>query len=135
METLRLEQSEFLYRTVVRPITFEGMVLPAGWLLRICVQESHQDPTVFPDPTRFDPSRFEGRTYSRTEYSPFGADAHGCMGARLAHFLGRIFVEELARTDWQVVSDGPLERGTRHRHHWRPSDWLRMVMQPPAFRR
>ena len=53
------------------------------------------------------------------------------MGAHLAHFLGRIFVEELAiGFDWTVVRDGPLERGSRHRDHWRPSALKRVVMRP-----
>jgi cytochrome P450 len=129
METLRLEQSEFLYRTVIRPIEFEGMVLPRRWLVRLCVQESHRDPGVFPDPDRFDPGRFARRAYSRTEYSPFGADAHGCMGSRLSLFLGRLFVQELAQgVTWRVVSDGPFDRGTRHRQHWAPSPQFRVRM-------
>ncbi len=133
METLRLEQSEFLYRKVARQIAFDGLVIPAGWLLRICTQESHRDATVFPDPERFSPERFRDRAYSRSEYSPFGADAHGCMGVRLAHFLGRIFVEELCLGyDWRVVRDGLMDRGSRHRHHWRPSDQRRVVMTSHA---
>ncbi len=133
METLRLEQSEFLYRKVAAPISFDGLVIPAGWLLRICTQESHRDPAVFADPERFSPERFRDRAYGRSEYSPFGADAHGCMGARLAHFLGRVFVEELCLGfEWRVVRDGPMDRGSRHRHHWRPSAQRRVVMTSRA---
>lgn len=132
METLRLEQSEFLYRKVARPIEFEGFVLPRGWLIRLLIQESHRDPAVFSDPDRFDPERFARRKYTRVEYAPFGADAHGCMGYRLAHLLGKTLVEELAGYDCRVVSDGPLERGNRHRHHWRPSADLRVTMTPRA---
>ena len=135
METLRLEQAEYLYRRLVRPIEVEGMVLPAGWFVRLCIWESHRDPTVFSDPDRFNPDRFAGRTYSRAQYSPFGADAHGCMGSQLALFLGRTFVEELALGyDWRVVSDGPLQRGNRHRNHWCPSSRLRVVMTPRQTR-
>lgn len=131
METLRLEQSEFLYRRVVKPIDVEGRTIPAGWLLRVCVQEAHRDPAVFPDPDRFDPSRFVDRLWSRREYSPFGGHTHGCMGAHLAHFLGRMFVEELALGyEWTVVRDGPPEHGTRHRDHWRPSATRRVLLRP-----
>jgi len=130
METLRLEQSEFLYRRVVAPIEIDGRVIPAGWILRLCVNEAHRDPVVFPDPDRFDPRRFLARSYTRNEYSPFGGHTHGCMGAHLAHFLGRILVEELALGyDWTVVRDGPLERGSRHRDHWRPSSLRRVAMR------
>jgi len=131
METLRLEQSEFLYRRVAKPIEVDGRTIPAGWILRLCVNEAHRDPSVFEDPDRFDPARFRDRAWSRNEYSPFGGHTHGCMGAHLAHFLGRIFVEELAiGFDWTVVRDGPLERGSRHRDHWRPSALRRVVMRP-----
>jgi cytochrome P450 len=135
METLRLQQAEYLYRTATQPIEFDGYVIPAGWLFRLCIQESHRDPTVFPDPDRFDPERFTLRAYSRTEYSPFGADAHGCMGSQLALFMGGIFVEELARGfEWRVVSDGPVERSWRHSSHWKPSEGFRVIMTPRADR-
>jgi cytochrome P450 len=130
METLRLEQSEYLYRRVARPIDIDGHHIPAGWILRLCVNESHRDPAVFADPDRFDPPRFQSRAYSRTEYSPFGGLGHGCMGAAIAHFLGRLLVEELAiGYAWTVVSDGPIERGSRHRDHWRPSTRRRIAMR------
>jgi|SRR5688572_9287816 len=132
METLRMEQSEFLYRRVTRSFDYEGLTIPAGWMIRFCIRESHRDPSVFPDPDRFDPNRFANRTYSREEYSPFGADSHACMGSHFAHFLGRLFVEELARGfDWQVVADGPAELGgNRPGDHWRPSTRLRVVLAP-----
>jgi cytochrome P450 len=131
LETLRMEQSEFMYRRIVRPIVVERYSIPAGWLLRNCVQEGHRDPDIFPDPDRFDPDRFTGRVFGRAEYSPFGADNHGCLGRHLVQFLGRIFVEELCHGyEWRVTRDGPLERGSRHRHHWRPSALRRVVMTP-----
>jgi (+)-abscisic acid 8'-hydroxylase len=133
METLRLEQSEFLYRRVGTPFAFEGYTIPAGWLLRLCVNEGHRDAAVFPEPHRFDATRFRDRAYSRNEYSPFGGHAHGCMGGHFALFLGRVFVEEVAiGYDWTVLAEGPPERGTRHRDHWRPSGRRRVVMRKRA---
>lgn len=130
METIRMEQSEFLYRRVTRSFEYEGMTFPAGWMIRFCTQESHRDPAVFAEPDRFDPDRFARRAYSREEYAPFGADTHGCMGSHIAHFAGRLFVEELASGfDWRVVADSPAEKGAnRHRGHWRPSSLHRVVM-------
>ena len=130
-ETLRMEQSEYLYREVVRPFAINGFHIPAGWLLRVCVQESHRDPAIFPDPDRFDPDRFAGRGVSRRDYSPFGADDHGCMGVPVVQFFAQIFVEELCRGfDAQVTRNAPLERGTRHRDHWRPGT-TRLVRLTP----
>jgi cytochrome P450 len=133
METLRLEQSEFLYRRVVRPVRHDDVLLPAGWLLRVCIQESHRSADVFEEPDRFDPDRFARRAFSRMEYSPFGLDNHACMGARLALSLGSVFVEELARFDWEVLRDGPIVRdGNRHRYHWRPNPRLGVRISPVA---
>lgn len=132
-ETLRMEQSEFLYRRTIAPIELDGRVVPAGWILRMCVNESHRDAAVFADPDRWDPSRFRDRRYSRAEYSPFGGHTHGCMGAHLVHFLGRLFVEELVLGyDWTVTRAGPPERGSRHRDHWRPNRDRRAVLVPRA---
>lgn len=129
MEALRLEQSEFVYRRAAHDFEWGGYTIPKGWLIRVCVQESHRDPGVFDDPERFDPDRFLGRTFHRDEYSPFGADAHGCMGTAVVHFLGRLFVEELTRGfDWQKVSDGRLGRGIRHWQHWTPSPEFRIAI-------
>ena len=131
LETLRMEQSEYLYRRIAAPVRIGGYHIPAGWLLRICVQESHRDPAVFTDPDRFDPDRFLDRTFGRSEYSPFGADTRGCMGARIAHFLGRILVEELCiGYTWHLTRTGPPERGSRQRDHWRPSQRSLVVMRP-----
>jgi cytochrome P450 len=133
METLRLEQSEYLYRKVAQDFEFGGYRIPKGWLIRICVQESHRNPDIFADPTRFDPDRFAARAFARSEYAPLGVDAHGCMGTAIIHFLGRIFVEELTLGfDWEVVSDGPLERGTRHWRHWHPSSRFRVALRRRA---
>ena len=61
METLRLEQSEHLYRVAAQEIRHNDMVIPRGWLVRVCVRESHQNPSVFEEPARFNPDRFLDR--------------------------------------------------------------------------
>jgi len=126
-ETLRMEQSEHLYRVAERTIEHEGMVIPRGWLVRLCVHESHRDPEVFEHPDVFNPDRFLGRVYTRNEYSPFGAGRHACLGEPLARTVGRIFVEEIARGwQWHTVMDGPLEQSSWR--HWRPSSLWRILL-------
>ena len=82
-ETLRLNQSEKLYRETQCPVTIDGYRIPAGWWLRVLVRESHRDPEVFADPERFDPCRFVRGMPPRSQYSPFGLDAHACIGESL----------------------------------------------------
>jgi cytochrome P450 len=134
LETLRLEQSEFLYRRVAKPIEFEGFHIPSGWIVRICIQESHRDNGTFPDPATFNPDRFSHQSYARSEYATFGLDEHGCLGASMVHFFGRVLAEELCIAyQATTIRDSPLERGTRHRHHWRPGQaWCVRLDPLPA---
>ena len=126
LETLRLEQSEYLYRTVLNDISFGGFVIPRGWLVRICVREAHSSSTVFEQPERFDPDRFLDRQYSPAEYSPFGASRIMCLGEDLTMTFGRILASEAAnRFGWTVVSDGPREF---RRWHWKPSSKFRVCV-------
>jgi cytochrome P450 len=126
-ETLRMQQVEHLYRTAERDIEHEGKVIPRGWMVRICLQESHRDPAVFANPDAFDPDRFVGRTYTRREFLPFGAGRHACIGESLARTVGRLFVDELGSGwEWRTVADGPIEQGSWR--HWRPSSRWRIAM-------
>jgi cytochrome P450 len=130
METLRLEQSEQLYRLADRHIEHRDFVIPRGWLVRLCVRESHQDPAVFDCPEQFDPDRFVNRSFSRREYSAFGgALDHACLGEGLTMMVGRIFVEELSNGFvWRTIADGEYEYGPWR--HWRPSSNWRVAITP-----
>ncbi len=129
-ETLRLAQSEYLYRGLLEDVEFEGMILPKGWLVRLCVRESHRSEAVFENPAEFDPDRFLRKKSGVTEYAPFGYGAHGCNGIALNDIICRAFLQTLASGfDWTITQDGPLERGFRHWSHWRPSSALRIQMQ------
>jgi cytochrome P450 len=132
METLRLEQSEYLYRVATRDISHKDFVIPRGWLIRLCVQESHRDPAVFDDPNAFNPDRFLKRVFTRRQYSPFGAGLrHTCLGEKLTMTMGRIFVEELTRGyEWKTMSDGAHEFSSWR--HWRPSSRWRVLLKPVA---
>ena len=132
METLRLEQSEHLYRVAERDLSYGDAVIPRGWLVRLCVRESHQNPEVFERPRDFDPDRFLDRTYSLREYSPFGGGLrHACLGEGLTLQVAAIFAEELAtRFRWRTVADGPPEYSAWR--HWRPSSAWRVHLTPIA---
>lgn len=126
LETLRLEQSDYLTRRALRDIPFEGFVIPKGWLLRICIRESHRDKEIFADPNAFNPDRFCTSPYGSKQYSPFGTQQHSCVGKGLTFWIAQRFVLELARGfRWEVVQDGPKEFGY---FHWRPSSKLRVYM-------
>jgi cytochrome P450 len=109
-ETLRLEQSEHRYRRATADLELDGCRIPKGWLIRMCVRESHQDEKTFPHPERFDPDRFIDRAFTRGEYAPFGAFRLACIGEKLTKTTGALFASELvSQFEWQVEDDGPPE--------------------------
>jgi cytochrome P450 len=122
METLRLEQSEFILRRTIRPIQFNGYTVPRGWQVRVCVHESHRNGNVFEEPNEFNPARFRKRPFTRDEYAPSGMNNKSCLGEHLTLTFGRIFVQELAcGYGWRAIKNGPPEAGA---YHWRPSSLL-----------
>lgn len=133
METLRLAQSEYLYRVVREEFEHGGFVFPSGWQLRVCVRESHRDEQIWPDAASFDPDRFLPRAVPRTHYSPFGFHQHACNGVDLNNMICRVTLEQLAAGfDWSIARDGALERDFRHWSHWRPSAQLAIAISPRA---
>jgi cytochrome P450 len=124
LETLRLEQSEYLMRKALHDIQFEGFLIPKGWLVRIGIRESHRDPEIFSNPHEFNPDRFLTGSYGPKQYSPFGIQQKSCVGKGLTLWIGQKFVLELAGGfQWKVVQDGPRELGF---FHWRPSSKFRV---------
>lgn len=130
LETLRLEQSEYLLRQTNRDITFEGFTIPKGWFVRLVIKESHHASDAFENPTLFDPDRFLDRHYSRSEYMPFGAFNKTCLGEHLTLNLAKKFVTELARGYMlHVTEDGPQEFSG---FHWQPSSHFHVQFAPLA---
>jgi cytochrome P450 len=118
-ETLRLSQSEHVVRETQCPVNVEGYTIPAGWGLRVLVRESHRDPNVFADPERFDPCRFGRGMPPRSEYSPFGLDAHACIGEALTRMFAIVVARELScRCRLELTGDG---QAMFYEWHWAPS--------------
>jgi len=132
-ETLRLAQSEYLYRVLTKDVSFEGYTLPRGWLVRLCVWESHRSCPSFDQAEQFNPDRFAGREFSAHEYAPFGYGKHACNGAHLARLIAREFARILSSDfEYEVVDDGPVERDFRHWGHWRPSSNFKVKLTRKA---
>ena len=131
METLRLGQSEYLFRTITEDFEFEGFSFPRGWQIRICVWESHRDAAMFHESTQFCPGRFLERDFSSSEYSPFGWGAHTCNGVVLTTMICRAVLEALSGFEFEVTGGDPAEHGSRHWNHWRPNSALRLRLADP----
>ena len=123
-ESLRLEQSEYLYRRAAKSIRFRGYIIPRGWRVRVLIREGHRDPELFESPDSFNPDRFLHDAAAGAGFAPFGLGAHSCIGPHVTMTVMRVFLVELARGfEWSVLSDGPREYGWAH---WQPSSRFRI---------
>ena len=128
-ETLRLEQSESRYRRATADLELDGFRIPKQWLVRMCIRESHQDESVFPNAATFDPDRFLGPPHTRAQYAPFGAFRLACIGEDVTKTVAARYALELtSRYQWRVVDDGPPEI-TRWAHN-APNRRLSVRMTP-----
>ena len=126
-ETLRLHQSEFLIRETTDDVVFEGYRIPAGWLVRLCIAESHRLEDAFEDAVRFNPDRF-CVSQSRSEYAPFGFAPRACPGEHLTRAIGRHFLAVAAsRYTLTVDAVEPLEFSG---FHWQPNREMRATAIP-----
>ena len=131
LETLRLEQSEHVYRRTTRAVSIGDFTIPRDWTVRLGVHEAHRDATVFDRPDAFDPDRFLDRSYSKDEFSPFGAHRLACLGEHVTLAVARIFTEELTTGfDLHTTRNGPAELGSWG--HWAPSRRWRLALSPVA---
>jgi cytochrome P450 len=127
-ETLRLEQSEYIYRRALADIVFHDVLIPKGWRIRVLIREGHRDPATFEDPERFDPNRWARAELVGQRLATFGLGAHSCIGPQLTETAVTVALTVLARSfEWKVIDDGPREYGWAH---WQPNARFRV-----SFRR
>ncbi|KAK4758588.1 hypothetical protein SAY87_019889 [Trapa incisa] len=83
-ETLRIASIlSFTFREAIEDVEYEGYLIPKGWKVMPLFRNIHHNPDIFPDPTRFDPSRFEHAPEPNT-FLGFGNGIHSCPGKELS---------------------------------------------------
>ncbi len=85
-ETLRLyPPAAFLSRTAKAKDTLCGREVLPGDTVMLPIYALHRNHLLWPDPHRFDPSRFDGtEAHDRFAYLPFGGGPRICIGASFA---------------------------------------------------
>lgn len=113
-ETLRLHPPiHTVMRKVEQDIKFKDMIIPRGHFLCGSQAFSHLDPIRFPDPYKFEPSRFidnlEGtgewslsgvniaQKSAKSHFLPFGAGRHRCIGEAFAYIQIKTIVSYFVR--------------------------------------
>ncbi|KAA0040184.1 abscisic acid 8'-hydroxylase 1 [Cucumis melo var. makuwa] len=105
-ETLRVASVlSFTFREAVEDVEFDGYLIPKGWKVLPLFRNIHHSPEIFPQPEKFDPSRFEVSQKPNT-YMPFGNGTHSCPGNELAKLEMLVLLHHLTtKYRWNVVGE------------------------------
>ncbi|XP_047100038.1 cytochrome P450 4C1-like isoform X2 [Schistocerca piceifrons] len=105
-ETLRLfPMVPILPRVATEEVWLSGgspgsVLVPKGALLFVMPLLTHRLPQFFPDPQRFDPSRFlEDRVRKEhvCSYLPFGLGARNCVGSQYGRLQLKVYLADILR--------------------------------------
>ncbi|XP_052208074.1 abscisic acid 8'-hydroxylase 2-like isoform X2 [Diospyros lotus] len=105
-ETLRSASIlSFTFREAVEDIELGGYIIPRGWKVLPLFRSIHHCEDFFPQPERFDPSRFEVPPRPNT-FMPFGNGLHSCPGSHLAKLEMLVLLHHLSTSyRWEVIGD------------------------------
>ncbi|MFI9504562.1 cytochrome P450 [Nocardia sp. NPDC052566] len=102
-------------RMALEDLTVEGHDIAKGTVIMLLLGGANHDPTVFPDPYRFDIRRANAR-----EHLSFGNGIHTCLGANLARIEGAIALRSLYDRFSDIKIDTtPPRRATVNLHGYR----------------
>jgi cytochrome P450 len=71
-------------RIIAKPTELGGYFLPEGTEVFVGIYHTHQMPELYPNPSVFNPQRWETIAPSMYEYNPFSAGSRVCIGAGFA---------------------------------------------------
>jgi cytochrome P450 len=130
-ESLRVGQSEYIYRKVTRDFVFEGFRFPRGWMVRACIWESHRLADGVPEASEFRP-RLGAGDYDRRGFSPFGMGRHACNGGDVTSAVALALIHALAGGYDVLAERGePFQHRMRHWSHWVPNDEMTVRITTP----
>ncbi|KAJ7960752.1 Cytochrome P450 [Quillaja saponaria] len=108
METLRMFPPVFgSFRKGLTDTEYNGYLIPKGWQIFWAIPMTHMDSSIFPEPSKFNPSRFENQA-SVPPYSfiPFGGGPRMCPGYEFARTEILIAIHYLVtRYKWKLCAD------------------------------
>ena len=100
-ETLRLNPPVWnMSRVAEADHVIHGHAVPRGACVMVSQWLTHRHKALWPDPLRFDPTRFTDparQPAHRYAYFPFGGGRHHCLGIHLAMMEGSMILADLAR--------------------------------------
>ncbi|RUU57256.1 cytochrome P450 [Mesorhizobium sp. M2C.T.Ca.TU.002.02.1.1] len=120
-EALRIEPPIILLkRYALEDFTYRGKTIPAGSIVTMLWAAGNYDPSVFPDPERFDINRLHAGL------TTFGKGIHICPGRHLGVMLIRVLLDVFLEKDIEVELSG--DRVT-----WIPRHMVNQLSAMPAI--
>ncbi|XP_061347414.1 cytochrome P450 716B1-like [Gastrolobium bilobum] len=113
LETLRMVPPAFgFFRKASTDIEYGGYIIPKGWQILWVPAMTHMDNSLFPEPSKFDPSRFENQgSIPPYCFIPFGAGTRICPGNELARIETLVAIHYLVtRFTWKLAADNLFRR-------------------------
>ena len=109
-EFLRFESSNQLgNRRVVEDAEIDGVVMPKGTLITLCIGAANRDPEPFAQPDRLDIGRSPNR------HLAFASGPHACVGLNLARLEGRLAISRFLARFPNFSATAPPRRARRAR--------------------
>ncbi|HEX9165078.1 MAG TPA: cytochrome P450 [Gemmatimonadales bacterium] len=104
-------------RHATEAVVLRGVAIPAGDTVQCLLGAANRDPSVFPEPDRFDPDR-----PNLAAHLAFGSGRHFCLGAALARLEAQTAISAmLAR--WPVLRlENPLRDAPRGMEFRKPAE-------------
>lgn len=102
-ESMRLYPPAWLMgRRATEPVTIGGATIPKDGVIIVSQYVMHRDPRWWPDPERFDPTRFtDGTERPKFAYFPFGGGGRVCIGENFAWTEGVLALATIAKK-WKL---------------------------------
>lgn len=129
-ETLRLNPVVPLVgRRLRAPMRFGGVSLPEGVVAVPNIYLTHRNPRVWPDPERFDPTRFLEAKPSPYAFFPFGGGVRRCIGMAFALYEMKVVLATVLSELSIHSAPGYRPRLVRRAITFAPSEGMPLVVR------